>query len=1053
MNRYLVGPDITPALQAALRPHREAGRCLTFGPPGRADLVALADATWDDLVGQFPPGWQPDGLVLDLAYTRVPEVLWAAPVPVVGLAGDANLLWHAYRYLAPRCDLVLADVAGTERFTAAGLEHARPAFLYGSEPDYYEPSPDPAPRDIDILFVGNLHPAVGRDRHPWLARVAALADRWNVVIRTGVFGADYRELLRRAKIVFNWSIRGELNRRAVEAAAAGALLFQEAGNREAPAAFRDRQECVYYSPADLEALLEHYLRDDAERERIAAAGQSAAADLRADRAWERILAVVAENQSVLVRRAADRIANPPPPDFRGRLWAALGESVAAPDPALASALSAAASKPDRSAEVVNLLGVAITRDAAREARPDPSAVQAAATTFRQAVWADPTHPVARLNLAEALVVLDDRDEAQKELRALLGWLARDEAAADPTAWDAPRFPPVFDLFRVEWECAGWRHAGDADGLAAARRALVRWRANLLLADTGDALPDYYEAVVARPDLPVSRAALGCALARAEAFGPAAPHLRAAVAADPFDLGAARALFNVLSELDVPGESARLVDARRRLSRAAPQVVPPEPWFADEVSRPRVSLCMIVRNEERNLPDCLATVRDLVDEIVVVDTGSTDGTRDLAAAAGARVFEFPWCDDFAAARNESLRRATGDWIFWLDADDRLDAPARDELRQLFANLNAPTAFVMKCRCVAPRPGASETVVDHVRLFPNDARLRWRYRVHEQILPSVRAADIPVQWAPVEILHVGYTDAAIRRRKLDRDLRLLRREDNERPDDPFTLFNLGSVYSELGQPAVALPLLRRSLDRSDPQDSIVRKLYALVVEGERALGRRREALAACHEGRVIYPADPELLFVEALCHRDAGEPEQAEECLHKLLAEADGPHFGSVEAGLRGHKARHLLAALAFENGRLPQAREHWLAAVESVPEFTPGWLGLAEVALASEQWEEVRRLADRLRALGPGAAGEDDFLVGRMHLARGEFGPAKGAAAAAIAAAPTATAPRVLLSQVLLREGADLAAADQALRDVLALDPDHPEARHNLTLLHSHRIPT
>ena len=89
--------------------------------------------------------------------------------------------------------------------------------------------------------------------------------------------------------------------------------------------------------------------------------------------------------------------------------------------------------------------------------------------------------------------------------------------------------------------------------------------------------------------------------------------------------------------------------------------------------------MIVKNEEATLAACLASVADLVDEMIVVDTGSTDRTRDVAGQGGARVVDFAWVDDFAAARNESIRHATGDWIFWLDADERLDEANREKLR--------------------------------------------------------------------------------------------------------------------------------------------------------------------------------------------------------------------------------------------------------------------------------------------------------------------------------------------------------------------------------------
>src|SRR5205085_9249666 len=106
-----------------------------------------------------------------------------------------------------------------------------------------------------------------------------------------------------------------------------------------------------------------------------------------------------------------------------------------------------------------------------------------------------------------------------------------------------------------------------------------------------------------------------------------------------------------------------------------------------------------------------------------------------------------------------------------------------------------AYVFKCVCVPDHPGGSATAVDHVRLFRRLPEHRWKYRVHEQILPALRQTGCDVHWSDITVRHVGYTDPALRRRKLERDLRLLRLEDAERPDDPFTLFNLGSVYQEL------------------------------------------------------------------------------------------------------------------------------------------------------------------------------------------------------------------------------------------------------------------
>src|SRR5262249_35909701 len=124
---------------------------------------------------------------------------------------------------------------------------------------------------------------------------------------------------------------------------------------------------------------------------------------------------------------------------------------------------------------------------------------------------------------------------------------------------------------------------------------------------------------------------------------------------------------------------------------------------------------------------------------------------------------------------------------LHADDRLDEPNREKLRALFAELaDANLAYVMKCLCLPDPESRAATVVDHVRLFRHQPDIRWQYRVHEQIRPAVRRSGGEVRWTDVVIRHTGYQDAALRRRKLDRDLRLLRLEDAEHPDDPFTLF---------------------------------------------------------------------------------------------------------------------------------------------------------------------------------------------------------------------------------------------------------------------------
>ena len=369
--------------------------------------------------------------------------------------------------------------------------------------------------------------------------------------------------------------------------------------------------------------------------------------------------------------------------------------------------------------------------------------------------------------------------------------------------------------------------------------------------------------------------------------------------------------------------------------------PPEPG----PSRPaRVSLTMIVRDEEANLPACLGSARGLFDEVVVVDTGSADRTREIAREHGARVFDFVWVDDFAAARNAALARATGDYAFWLDADDVLDPPERAKLQNLVAGLRPgdDAAYVVKCLC-DDGPGGGRTVVDHVRLFPLREEVRWTYAVHEQILPAVRRAGIPVRWTDAVVRHTGYADPAVRARKLVRDGAILRRELEERPGDPFVLFNLGSIAIEREDWPGALGHLHASLAGSAPDDSITRKLHALVARCHQALGDTDAALAACSAGLEADPDDAELLFRMAVVHRHRGEPGEAEACWRRVLGLRRPEKFASVDAGIYGHLTRRNLAALAEGRGDMAEAARLWRGVVDECPGDPEALATLARIA--------------------------------------------------------------------------------------------------------------
>lgn len=341
-------------------------------------------------------------------------------------------------------------------------------------------------------------------------------------------------------------------------------------------------------------------------------------------------------------------------------------------------------------------------------------------------------------------------------------------------------------------------------------------------------------------------------------------------------------------------------------------------------RPRVSLTMIVRDEEENLGPCLESAEGLCDEVIVVDTGSTDRTAEVARSKGATVVPFEWVDDFAAARNAALDRANGRFAFWLDADDRIDEANRGRLCDLFARLDEgdEAAYVMKQLSAGRSGPETASVADHVRLFPLRDDVRWTYRVHEQILPAITAAGIPVRPSDVEIAHLGYADGAMCDRKLERNLRILGEELRGKPGNPLILFNIGWAAIYRNEPRTALGYLRASLAASPPHAVLNRKAYALIAQAYQMLGKPESALAACVAGRSHAPDDAGLLFSEAALRRDRGDVEGAEACWRRILRKDRRDDFSIVMPGVYGHLTRRRLAALSERRGDLTEALRLW-----------------------------------------------------------------------------------------------------------------------------------
>jgi tetratricopeptide (TPR) repeat protein len=196
--------------------------------------------------------------------------------------------------------------------------------------------------------------------------------------------------------------------------------------------------------------------------------------------------------------------------------------------------------------------------------------------------------------------------------------------------------------------------------------------------------------------------------------------------------------------------------------------------------------------------------------------------------------------------------------------------------------------------------------------------------------LRRARIPVLWSDVTVRHTGYVDQALRARKLDRDTRILRAELDERPDDPFVVFNLGAIAVERKDWNGALGFLQKSLAGSAPTDSIVRKLFALIARVHQMTGDSQAALRTCAEGLRLDHEDAELWFRKAVVHRQRGESTEAESCWRRILTLHRPDQFCSVDQGIYGHLTRRNLAVLAAERGDMAEAEKLWAEVLAECP---------------------------------------------------------------------------------------------------------------------------
>jgi tetratricopeptide (TPR) repeat protein len=321
--------------------------------------------------------------------------------------------------------------------------------------------------------------------------------------------------------------------------------------------------------------------------------------------------------------------------------------------------------------------------------------------------------------------------------------------------------------------------------------------------------------------------------------------------------------------------------------------------------------MIVKNESKNIGRCLGSIAHAADEIIVVDTGSTDNTKEIAKQYGAKVYDFKWVDDFSKARNYSISKASSHWILILDGDDEFEKEDTDKLLNIINNSTEGDIFVFNTICyIGDTPGIEKIMNVNIRLLKNSPDIRYQGRIHEGIMPQDK--NIITKFADIRVYHYGYLNSCVKEQnKRERNMRILKKELKKNPNSPYWLFCIGNEYFALNQLDKSLECFLSSYEKGNIQDIYMPKVLIRIIMIYDALGKSDEALKYIDITLGHYPQYTDVEFIRANIYKKLGNVTKAIRSFEQCLKLGEPPSTLNFLIGVGSYKSYYELGNIFYE----------------------------------------------------------------------------------------------------------------------------------------------